>query len=231
MVNVAAPGIADTRQLILTSLKRHGPITIRFIAQRLGLTHEAVRQHVVELVRQGWVERCKPRRRPTKQSGRPSARYCLSVAGDHFFPKHYDVLTLDLLEAISRSFGERAVFRVLAAMADATVEQWKESIRGKSFARKLEVLREQYSKLNRSVIIDTGDGRSRLIERNCPFLNVALARPEICSVTVNVLTRLLGFKVIRTERYQNGDGRCVFRVLQDQPSRLTRFELEPTLPH
>lgn len=62
----------------------------------------------------------------------------------------------------------------------------------------------------------SGD-RLSLIEHNCPFFNVAKRRPVLCSVTVSMLTRLLGYRVVREERFQNGDGRCVFRVLLDQP--------------
>ena len=59
----------------------------------------------------------------------------------------------------------------------------------------------------------------RVIERNCPYLNAAMKRPALCSVTVNSLTRLLGVRVDREERFQNGDGRCVFRVYADEPVR------------
>ena len=60
-------------------------------------------------------------------------------------------------------------------------------------------------------------GGFRLVEHNCPFLNVALERPVVCSVTVSLLSRLLGFEVVREEKFQAGDGRCAFRVLTDRP--------------
>ncbi len=56
-----------------------------------------------------------------------------------------------------------------------------------------------------------------LIERNCPFLYVAQKHPAICSVSVNTLERLLGYKVVREQRFQAGHGRCVFRVKLDEP--------------
>jgi predicted ArsR family transcriptional regulator len=67
-----------------------------------------------------------------------------------------------------------------------------------------------------------------LVERNCPFLNVAMRRPQLCAITVNTLTRLLGVRVIREERFQDGHRRCVFRVLEDQPVDTVnyRFEME-----
>src|SRR4029077_19972848 len=66
-----------------------------------------------------------------------------------------------------------------------------------------------------------------LVERNCPFLNVALKRPRLCSITVSTLTRLLGVRVVREERFQDGDRRCVFRVLEDEPVDVRSFRFAP----
>lgn len=230
MLKVGPADAGETRQLVLTTLKRYGPVTIAAIAHRLGLTHEAVRQHLVQLVQQDWVEPCKPRRALKKKGGRPATRYCLSVAGDHLFPKHYDVLTLDVLKAISASFGDQAVLDILAAMADETVTKWKPLLTGKSLAQKIAFLRDRYAELDRAVRSARSGDDYLMVEGNCPFLNVALERPALCSVTVNVLTRLLQRKVFRSERFQNGDGRCVFRILGRQPTQLNRFALEPTHP-
>ena len=60
---------------------------------------------------------------------------------------------------------------------------------------------------------DAGLAAVLLIERNCPFLDVANRRPALCSVTVNTLSRLLGRRVERVRTFQNGHGRCAFRIV------------------
>ena len=65
--------------------------------------------------------------------------------------------------------------------------------------------------------VERVDSETILVERNCPFQKVAMARPQLCSTTVSTLTRLLGVRVERRRRFQNGDGRCTFHVLADQP--------------
>ncbi|HSN18470.1 MAG TPA: DNA-binding protein, partial [Gammaproteobacteria bacterium] len=62
-----------------------------------------------------------------------------------------------------------------------------------------------------------------LVERNCPYLNVAMRMPRLCSVTVSTLIRLLGVRVVREERFQDGHRRCVFRVLADEPMDVKKF--------
>jgi len=75
------------------------------------------------------------------------------------------------------------------------------------------------------------EGGYRLIERNCPFFNTAMRRPALCSISVNALTQLLGVRVRREEKFQNGDGRCVFRVYANEPvdSANWEFRLESDL--
>jgi len=67
------------------------------------------------------------------------------------------------------------------------------------------------------------------VERNCPFLDVAMARPLLCSSTVTTLTRILGREVVREERFQDGHGCCSFRIYEDSPVDVShlRFAHEP----
>lgn len=217
----------ETRRLILVALKRSGPTTIDAIAKRLRTTHEAIRQHVVQLLKQGWIEPCQPRREPRKGAGRPPVRYCLTVTGDHLFPKRYDDLALEFLEKIERDFGYDEMLRVFAAMADDRVAEWKKDVAGKPLSEKVEIVRRKFAELERETVVERSENGYRIIERNCPFLNVALKRSELCSVAVNVMTRLLGCEVVRQERFQNADGRCTFHIFPDRPTRLRHFELEP----
>jgi len=61
------------------------------------------------------------------------------------------------------------------------------------------------------------------------FLKVALQQPALCSVTVSILTQLLGVKVVRVERFQSGHGRCVFHIYKKQPvsAKNLKFQFEP----
>ena len=53
-----------------------------------------------------------------------------------------------------------------------------------------------------------------------------MRRPILCNVSINALTRLLGVRVNREQRFQNGDGRCVFHVHADQPIDAAAWEFQ-----
>jgi predicted ArsR family transcriptional regulator len=226
-MNLDVNQLSETRQIILHAIKREGAATIAQLASQLAMTSEAVRQHLIQLENEGWIKQ-HIKRESGAGGGRPSKQYTLTPEGEHLFPKHYDALTLELLDTVSGQLGSEAVTQILSTMTDARVREWEPRLQGLTLNERLEALKEVYLDDDPYMEVENSGDQLSLIERNCPFLNVAKERPILCNVTVNMLTRLLGYRVIREERFQNGDGRCVFRVKLDQPvdENTFRFELE-----
>lgn len=215
-------GLSALKRLILVALKRDGSLTIAQLAKQGKVTSEAVRQQVSELAAEGWVTREAPRR----GIGRPVSPYRLAAAAEELFPKAYDELAVGLLDAAAETLGPAAVRKILATMADERVKRLKPMLQGKTLEQRLELLRDVYKKDDPYMSVEAG-GELRLVETNCPFYGVASRRPMLCSLTVSVLSRLLGRAVKREKRFQRGDGRCVFRVLDDRVSADASFQLEP----
>jgi len=210
-------------------------MTIRELATGLDITYEGVRQQLGELVRAGWVA---PSRAPAPagaaaaepsapKPGPASRQYRLSAAAEHLFPKHYDELSVELVQHVLERFGGAGVVEILGRMTDARVARWAPLLEGLSLEQKLKALSSLYEEKDAYMQVEWRKDAPALIERNCPFFSVAQRHPAICSVSVNTLERLLGFKVVREQRFQAGHGRCVFRVRLDEPQpRGTPFALE-----
>jgi predicted ArsR family transcriptional regulator len=130
---------------------------------------------------------------------------------------------------MAESFGPSALAAALERITDAWVDAWEPRLAGKSLEERLALLKDYYLPNDPFLSIEHNGGVS-LVEHNCPFLTVAMARPTVCSVTVNALTRLLGYQVVRVRKFQDGDGCCEFRILTDQPVDASQheFALETT---
>src|SRR6266853_716227 len=140
----------------------------------------------------------------------------------------YDALSAELVQQLIESFGGEGVVEILGRMTDARVRRWAPLLQSMSVKQKLKALCSLYEDKDAYMEVEWKDGAPALIERNCPFLDVALAHPAICSVSINTLERLLGCRVVRERRFQSGHGRCVFRVRLDQPRpKSETFTLEP----
>jgi predicted ArsR family transcriptional regulator len=208
------------------ALKERGSATIAQLAPHLGLTGEAIRQQLLQLREEGWVEAAIDREAARGRTGRPSTLYRLTAAGEHLFPKHYDALAVAMLDAAGEELGPEAALRVLERVSNDRVAVLAPSVEGRPIEEKLGVLTGWYFEGDPHMDF-AGDGDDYvLIERNCPYYNTAMHRPALCSVTVNALTRLLGVRVARQEKFQNGDGRCVFHVYAHEPVANARFALE-----
>src|SRR5690348_4696322 len=87
--------LTSTRGQIITLLRRDAH-TVDELAQALGLTDNAVRDHLAALERDGIVQQRGVRR----GSRKPSSVYDLTPAAEQLFPKAYDPVLQQLLEVL-----------------------------------------------------------------------------------------------------------------------------------
>jgi len=219
--------LSETRQTILFALKNNGPSTIAELTGRLQMTREAVRLQLMQLEGEGWVEK-QIRRETGGSGGRPSMEYRITSNGEHLFPKHYDSLTVEVIDAVADELGPEALKQILAAMVESRVNEWEPRLQGLSLSERVEALKNIYFTDDDYMDVEKTKDGICLVERNCPFFHVAKRRPALCSVTVSVLTRLLGYRVEREKKFQDGDECCAFRVQLDHPvdSHSYQFTLE-----
>jgi predicted ArsR family transcriptional regulator len=184
----------------------------------MHLTGEAVRQQLLQLHRDGWIE-SRTARHPgdVARTGRPATLYRLTAAGDHLFPKGYDVLAITIMDKIVEELGAAAAKRILASITEARVRELAPRLTGLTLGERVESLRDLYLNDDPYMQSEKVEDGYRLVERNCPFYNTAMARPVLCSISINSLTRLLGVRVAREQKFQDGDGQCVFRVFAEEP--------------
>jgi len=223
--------LTPIRRAILLILKREGPATMARLASEIKITKEAVRQQLAMLHQEGWVKKDLLKEKKVR-SGRPTVRYTLTPVGDHVFPKAYDELAVEILETLGQTLGTDAMRQLLSNLTETRVKKWQGLLEGKTLAEKLKALKGLYLAKDPFTSVSKAPDGFRLVEGNCPFLNVASQQPALCSVTVSTLTQLLGVKVVREERFQSGHGRCVFHVHKNTPIKpgTLKFQLEPELP-
>jgi predicted ArsR family transcriptional regulator len=214
--------LTDSRRSLIQALKRTGWATIPALAQMLSISTEAVRQQLSYLQREGWITTdCAPDADDERVPGRPPVEYCLTPAADDLFPKDYATLAVTLFDALGRPERE------LAEITDERVASMQLALLERGPA----ALRSIYRPDDPYTDIDEDAAGFRLIERNCPYLQFATERPLFCSTTVSALRRLTKREVVREERFQDGDGRCVFHVFANAPigraREERRFEAEP----
>ncbi len=218
--------LPDARRALLSALKRAGRATIPQLAETLSVSTEAIRQQVTALQRQGWiVGDCGPDEADVRLPGRPPAEYCLAPLADDLFPKSYAALATRLFDELTDTES------TLVRIADDTVKAVRAMQASDSAEDRIDALRSIYIRDDPYTEVEKSERGYRLIERNCPYLQFASERPLFCSTGVSAIRRLMNAEVVREERFQDNDGRCVFHIYTDAPisaaRRKVRFETEP----
>ena len=142
-------------------------------------------------------------------------------------------MLVTVIHAIADTFGPDAPREIWTAIANRRVRGWDHLSSVTKLEERVEALHDLYARDDNYARVERHEDGYDVVELNCPFLNVALEHPALCSTSVNMLTRVLGRRVLREERFQDGAGRCVFRVYADEIDATTTFVPVPprTLPN
>ena len=207
-----APGERKTRRAITKLLKTEGPIDSAQLAERLGLTAMAVRQHLYALQREGLVS---SEERPVP-IGRPAKFWNLTRDADRLFPEAYAELSVALIDSVKDAFGDEGLERVLTSRCARQRMDYGKRIRPKdSLEKKLQELAKVRTEEGYMAEIRTeGKGNYLLIENHCPICAAANACQGFCATELDLFRSVLGpgISVERAEHIISGDHRCVYRV-------------------
>ena len=207
-----APGERKTRRAITKLLKTEGPIDSAKLAERLGLTAMAVRQHLYALQREGLVT---AEERPVP-IGRPAKFWQLTREADRLFPEAYAELSVALIDSVKDAFGDEGLERVLTSRCARQRSDYGKRIRpGDSLEKKLrELAKVRTEEGYMAEIRAEGEGSFLLIENHCPICAAANACQGFCATELELFKSVLGpgVAVERAEHIISGDQRCVYRV-------------------
>src|SRR6516165_12017019 len=208
----SADGGNNTRHEILKFLKTEGPADAATLGGHLGLTAMAVRQHLYELEDRKFAV---AEERPVPL-GRPAKYWKLTAKADRLFPQAYAELSLSLIEAVDRAFGERGVQKVIAA-------RYKNQVA--TYVRQIAPNLPLKEKLRRLVRIRIAEGymaelmREKgdtflLVENHCPICAAAKVCRGFCTTEQDLFRAVLGENVTveRVEHIVAGDRRCAYRI-------------------
>jgi predicted ArsR family transcriptional regulator len=199
----------STRMEILELLRRQQAASAETISAQLGITPNAVRQHLTNLERDGLV-----RNAPAKSKrGRPSLMFSLTDKADVAFPKRYGQLATMVLNELSEIGGPGLVDQVFERIADRYAGTVESQIKGLSFEEKLQRVVDWIGRAGTLVEkVETPEGVMVIIH-NCPFRNTALKYPQVCTITPRLLVKLLDVQVSQAASIHRRDPYCSFVVV------------------
>ena len=198
----------STRMEVLELLRRKGHASAETIATDLGVTPNAVRQHLTNLERDGLVV-SQPERRAR---GRPSLLFSLTERADSVFPKRYGQLATMVLQEVREMGGEDALDEIFARVAARHADAIEKDLESLDFDEKLKRVVAWIGRAGTLAEQAESEEGVKVTIHNCPFRNTALKFPQVCTITPHLMSRLLGTAVSQSDSIHRRDPYCSFVV-------------------
>jgi predicted ArsR family transcriptional regulator len=197
---------------ILHLLKMQGAQTAGGLAERLGVSPMAVRQHLQALKAGNWVV-YQEERRPL---GRPVKLWQLAPRSRDRFPDSHADLMVDLLRSIETVFGAKGIDQLMLDRKQRQIQTYLTKVTDipswQQKVQKLAHLRTQEGYM--AEVIEQSGGALLLVENHCPICAAAQNCQKLCTTELDVFRSVLGTSVTveRIEHILQGDRRCAYRV-------------------
>ena len=207
---VNAPvGYRGTRGEILTSLKMSQPLTAKELADRFGVTPNALRRHLKELENEGIVRY----QREIRGVGGPVYAFSLTDAGEALFPRGYERALTEILDLVRQQQGDEGLVQLfqrrweeIARVARPELERLPVEQRATRLAELLTSL--GYMAEARPV----AGALPVLTEHNCAIRLIAERFPEVCAAEERFIADLLGAPVTRQAHIAKGANCCEYCI-------------------
>ncbi|HEV2475465.1 MAG TPA: helix-turn-helix domain-containing protein [Candidatus Dormibacteraeota bacterium] len=198
----------STRMEVLELLRRKGRSSAETIANDLGVTPNAVRQHLTNLEREGLVV-SQPER---SGRGRPSLLFGLTERADAVFPKRYGQLATMVLQEVQEMGGPDALDEVFARVAARHASAIERDFDGLDFDEKLRRVVAWIGRAGTLVEQTESPEGVKITIHNCPFRNTALKFPQVCTITPQLISRLTDAAISQADSIHRHDPYCSFVV-------------------
>ena len=206
--------MTPARRKLLELIKSGGPQTATELAESLGVTPVAVRQHLQALGKEGLLEYVEERR----PVGRPARRWSLSDAALQFFPDSHREFAVGLIEAIDGAFGGEGLQRLVEERVRQQIRRYRRQMPDGDTPLEERIAALASLRNEEGYMVEwsaEGPNCWILAENHCPICEAAKVCGGLCAGEPALFQTILGpdVEVQRTEHLLDNSHRCVYRIV------------------
>jgi predicted ArsR family transcriptional regulator len=195
----------STRGRVVTFL-RSGASTVEELAEKLELTDNAVRAHLITLERDGLVQQSGVRRGARK----PHFTYSLTSEADKLFPKAYDALLNQLILVLKERLDDQNLEEVLREVgrgiaAGAVPEQQDD------LASRVQTALKVLAAIGGAADVEQLEDKFIIHSSGCPLSAAVSVHPEVCQLAEALVSEIVKAPV-RECCDRVGAPRCRFEI-------------------
>ncbi|MHA1941523.1 MAG: helix-turn-helix transcriptional regulator, partial [Candidatus Hodarchaeales archaeon] len=204
------------KYLLLNRTSSSTCCTVERIAEALGLSQNAIRQHLTILQKEELVFQSTRK----SKSGRPAKLFSMHPKAFDLFPKHYPDFSVKLIGAVKKKYGESQILDILRSVGKSIISEidnistveLENKPDSKTLNARLELISDFYKKYGKFPELIEEEHSFVLKNFNCLLFEMAKADPLICNVDETILGELLGQKAVKEQCIRDGDPCCLYRI-------------------
>jgi predicted ArsR family transcriptional regulator len=205
----------STRDKILQTLLKKPRSTINDLAEAVGINPISVRHHLTNLQMEGLVEAKEERH----GVGRPRLVYVLTDEGMEHFPTRYLRLTTRLIAQMKESMPEPLVSKLFGQIAEDLASEYANEVKGLNMEERLELVKDLLAQEGFTVEWEKKDGQYQIHEISCPYYQIGMTHPEVCTVDQTLISKMLAVPANKVQCILSGGSHCTYVI---QPAAKSR---------
>ena len=198
----------STKDRILQTLLRKPKLTINDLAEAVEINPISVRHHLSNLEKEGLISAEEERH----GVGRPRLVYSLTEDGMERFPTKYLRLTTRLLSQMKETIPGPMVAQLFNQVAEDLADQYAADIKGLNMEERLDFVKELLAQEGFTVEWELKDGQYEIHEISCPYYQIGVAHPEVCTMDQTLISRMLAVPANKVQCILNGGAHCTYVV-------------------
>ena len=196
---------------LLDLIRRHGPLTVAEMAERLDVTPTAIRNRLNRLVGSGMVER----KAEHGGRGRPKHTYRASVEAHKRLGQNYADLAVVLWDEMMRTVEDRKLRRFLfGRITDRLAELYRTQVTGEEWEGRLvqlgTILHDRG--IETEVTSPEGGMSPVLKQHSCPYYELAEVDRAVCAMERKMFEKVLGRGLRLSQCRLDGHRSCDFEA-------------------
>ncbi len=205
-----------SKKEIIDLIKRRGTLSIDEAVEEINLAKTTLREHFLQLERDGYVERDYVRSGP----GRPSLQYQLTSKGNSLFPSSESKLIRNIINYLKSKGSEQLVEDFFEDFWEQRLEEARDRMEQSSAENpetKVKILMQMLEEegFMPEFEIDESDNSLTVKECNCPFSEVIKETRLPCKLEEMFYKKLFNEKAERTSYIAEGDYSCTYNIPAD----------------
>jgi len=212
----AAKPRSDATRARLLALLREGSWTVDDLADRLGVTDNAVRFHLDALELEGTVRKEGARRMGVV--GKPATLYSLSPAGEEAFSRAYGPVLIAVLEELREKTSGPHVVAFLKRVGKRLAQSFGHA--SGPLSSRVSSASDVLNALGGLTSVEKSGGTYRIVGRACPLSRAVEADHCVCTAVTCLVAEVVGAEV-KERCDRSGRPKCCFEISSDHRARTT----------